>query len=167
METSSVVTPSVARVPKHTAVEINKRIRSEAVERIAYYQDHPDEIGQRLKALNEEWDIERALATGSACLSLLGLGIGLGRSRRWLALPLAVQSFYLQHSIQGWCPPLPVLRRFGFRTSMEIEQERCALKAIREGVVENPVPESGPACGGAGSGSSEARHERAAVRSAT
>lgn len=147
METHAMVTPNVARVPKHTAVEFTKRIRDEATRWIAYYKEHPDEIGQRIRALNEEWDIERMLATGSSCLSLIGLALGLERSRRWLVLPLAVQGFYLQHSIQGWCPPLPVLRRLGFRTPMEIEQERAALKEIRETVSENPVPQPGLACG--------------------
>jgi hypothetical protein len=39
--------------------------------------------------------------------------------------------FLFQHAIQGWCPPVPVLRRLGFRTANEIEQERTALKALR------------------------------------
>ena len=147
METSAIVTPSVARVPLHTATEVNQRIREETTQRLAYYREHPEQIGRRIKALNEEWDIERALATGSSCLSLLGLALGLGRGRRWLALTAGVQSFYLQHSLQGWCPPLPMLRRFGFRTPMEIEQERAGLKAIREGVTENPVPPAGLECG--------------------
>ena len=147
MDTSTFVTPSVARVPLHTATEDNTRIREDAAQRLDYYRAHPDQIGKRIKELNEEWDVERALATGSSCLSLLGLALGLGRHRRWLALTLGVQSFYLQHSLQGWCPPLPVLRRFGFRTPMEIELERAALKEIREGVTENPVPPAGLDCG--------------------
>jgi hypothetical protein len=148
MATSSLVTPSVARVPLHTATEINHEIREAMLERIEYYRAHPEEIGQRIKELNEEWDVERALATGSSCLSLAGLALGLGRGgRRWLMLPLAVQSFYLQHAIQGWCPPLPILRRLGFRTPMEIELERAALKEIREGVTENPAPPGGLDCG--------------------
>ena len=84
METSTFVTPSVARVPLHTATETNTRIREEMAQRMDYYRAHPEQIGKRIKELNEEWDIERALATGSSCLSLLGLGLGLGRSRRWL-----------------------------------------------------------------------------------
>jgi hypothetical protein len=40
---------------------------------------------------------------------------------------LIVQGFFLQHAIQGWCPPLPVLRRLGFRTVQEIEEERAIL----------------------------------------
>jgi hypothetical protein len=147
MESSTFVTPSVARVPLHTATESNNRIREETAQRVAFYRAHPDQIGKRIKELNEEWDIERALATGSSCLSLLGLALGLGRNRRWLGLAVGVQSFYLQHSIQGWCPPLPMLRRLGFRTPMEIELERAALKDIREGVTENPVPPGGLDCG--------------------
>jgi hypothetical protein len=33
--------------------------------------------------------------------------------------------------VQGWCPPIPVLRRLGFRTAFEIDQERQALKLLR------------------------------------
>jgi hypothetical protein len=42
-----------------------------------------------------------------------------------------VTGFLFQHAIQGWCPPVPVLRKLGFRTSYEIEQERRALMALR------------------------------------
>jgi hypothetical protein len=46
-------------------------------------------------------------------------------------LPVVVAGFLLQHALQGWCPPLPVLRRLGVRTADEINQERYALKALR------------------------------------
>ena len=36
-----------------------------------------------------------------------------------------------QHAVQGWCPPIPLLRRLGIRTSREIEIERVALKILR------------------------------------
>jgi hypothetical protein len=51
--------------------------------------------------------------------------------RRWFTLPTIVASFLLQHAIQGWCPPVSVLRRLGFRTRTEIDHERYALKALR------------------------------------
>ena len=55
-------------------------------------------------------------------------------------LPAVVQTFYLQHTLQGWCPPLPVLRRLGFRAPAEIELERNALKALlRENANEWPA----------------------------
>jgi len=153
MDANTIVTPSVARVPLHTDTAVNQRIRDEAQQRLAYYRAHRDQIGKRLKELNEEWDVERALATGSSCMSIAGIALGLSGRQRALALTLAVQSFYLQHSIRGWCPPLPLLRRLGYRTPMEIEQERAALKALREDVTENPAPDGGLDCG-------TARHAR-------
>jgi hypothetical protein len=36
----------------------------------------------------------------------------------------------MQHAIQGWCPPVPLLRRLGFRTPAEICEERCGLKML-------------------------------------
>ena len=36
--------------------------------------------------------------------------------------------FLLQHALQGWCPPVPILRRQGFRTRHEIDAERQALR---------------------------------------
>lgn len=50
--------------------------------------------------------------------------------RRWLALLAVVTAFLFQHAVQGCCPPLPILRRLGFRTAEEIGQEGCALKAF-------------------------------------
>ncbi|WP_291177978.1 hypothetical protein [Gimesia sp.] len=52
-------------------------------------------------------------------------------NRRFFALPAVVAGFLLQHAIQGWCPPMPIFRRLGFRTQLEIEMERYALKAMR------------------------------------
>jgi hypothetical protein len=42
-----------------------------------------------------------------------------------------VFTFLAQHALQGWCPPIPVIRRLGVRTRAEIERERNALKALR------------------------------------
>lgn len=126
-----MIASSVRRVSGHTADAVNARIRREAEIRVAYFAAHPEQIDARLQELDEEWDIERALQTGSSALSLTGLTLGALGSRKWLLLPLAVQSFFMQHALQGWCPPLPMLRRLGFRTQYEIEQERYALKALR------------------------------------
>jgi hypothetical protein len=121
---------TVDRVPANTSVAANRAIQATLQRNVAYFNEHPDEIATRMVELDREWDVERALATGSSCLSLVGLTLGLSRRRRWFALPLAVQAFYLQHTLQGWCPPLPLLRALGFRTPAEIEEERCALQMI-------------------------------------
>jgi hypothetical protein len=118
------------RVPRHTAEHVNRAIREATQRRVDSLRSHPDQIPRRLEELDREWDVERALATGSSCLSLLGLALGLSGRPRWLFLPLAVQGFYLQHTLQGWCPPLPIFRRLGFRTPAEIEAERCALEPL-------------------------------------
>ena len=118
------------RVPAHTADEINRRIQGETLERVRHYANRPDQIVRRLRELDEEWDIERAIEANASTLALTGVILGV-RDRRWLALPAMVTAFLLQHAIQGWCPPVPILRRLGFRTSYEIEEERQALKALR------------------------------------
>jgi hypothetical protein len=125
-----VATATVDRVPRHTAEHVNRAIRERTESSVAHHRQHADEIPRRLRELDREWDVERALATGSSSLSLLGLALGFAVDRRWFFLPLAVQGFYLQHALQGWCPPLPLFRRLGFRTPSEIEEERCALRSL-------------------------------------
>jgi hypothetical protein len=119
-------------VPDQTSSASNLAIQQATRYRLEYFRHHPAEISRRLRELDEEWDIERALETGSASLSLLGVVMGIARSRKWLIVPLAVQGFFLQHALQGWCPPLPLLRKLGFRTVEEIDQERAALKAMQK-----------------------------------
>lgn len=135
---------SYTRVEDHTAPRVNDRIEARTGGETAYYADHPEEIDERLAELDREWDVERWLQLNSAALSLLGLGMAvLGGKRRWLLLPVAVQAFFLQHGVQGWCPPLPAFRRMGVRTMREIEAERNALKALRgdfEAVRDDPAP---------------------------
>ena len=111
--------------------EIDSRIRREIAFSVQYYAERKDEIGGRLRELEAEWDIERAIAANAAALGLIGTALGLTRGRKWLVLPLAATGFLLQHALERWCPPLPLLRRLGFRTSHEIDEERQALKALR------------------------------------
>lgn len=126
-----MLTTSARRVTVNTTDACNERIRHQTEMNLAYYEAHPDEIDRRLSHLDREWDIERVVETNSAILTLSGLVLGIGISRKWLLLSLAVQGFFLQHALQGWCPPIPILRRLGVRTQAEIEEERYALKALR------------------------------------
>lgn len=124
---------SVGRVPLHTADSVNEVIRQTTERSISRYRNAaPEEIDRRLQQLDYEWDVERAIETNAALFSLGELALAALVNRRWLALPAAVSVFLLQHSLQGWCPPLPVLRRLGFRTSDEIQTEREALQRFRK-----------------------------------
>ena len=125
--------PSTAeRVSINTDQQINDWIwqrTQENMRRVAL--EGPEAIHRRLRELNHEWDIERYVETMAPTFTLLGLTLGLTRDRRWLLVPIVVQAFFLQHAIQGWCPPIPLLRRLGVRTIAEIDAERYALKVLR------------------------------------
>ena len=125
------VPPTASRVPEHTAAHVNRQIERQIEADVLYFAEHRDEIDDRLEELDREWDIERTLEANAASFSLLGLTLALALDRRWLALPIGVAAFLLQHAVQGWCPPVPVFRRLGVRTSGEIDRERYALKALR------------------------------------
>lgn len=119
------------RVPIHTDEGVNEEIRRQTECNIAYYANNPDEIDARLAELAAEWDIERTLETNAASISLGALALGLFVDRKWFVVPAIVAGFLLQHALQGWCPPVPLLRRLGIRTAAEIDTERQALKLLR------------------------------------
>jgi len=121
---------SSQRVSEHTRPQVNAQLQRQLEANVAYYARHPEQIDARLKELDREWDIERALEANAGSLALMGLGLGL-LNRRWRLVSVAVTGFLAHHAIKGWCPPLPILRRMGVRTMREIDQERFALKALR------------------------------------
>ena len=124
--------PTAERVSRNTAEEINERIRRETDARVAHCAgEGPEAIDRRLDELDEEWDIERAVETLAPSLTLTGLLLAATGSRKWLILPAVVQAFFLQHALQGWCPPVPVLRQMGVHTRREIDRELFALKVLR------------------------------------
>lgn len=119
------------RVSKHTAPEINREICSKTQKKIKHCAENPQKISARLQELGSEWDIERILELNSSALTLVGLTLTIFYSIWWLILPFSVQAFLMQHAVRGWCPPLPIMRRLGFRTLDEINYERYALKVLR------------------------------------
>ena len=122
---------TINRVQRNTDAAINRRIEAETGARIRRCAGHPLAIERRLRELDREWDIERVLETNASLVAFVGVALGARLDRRWLVLPALVTAFLFQHAVQGWCPPIPVLRRLGIRTSREIEIERVALKILR------------------------------------
>jgi hypothetical protein len=123
---------TVNRVARRTTERANELIRRQTEQSIAWHAAAgPEAVERRLAELDAEWDIERCLETLAPTISLFGLTVGITINRKWLVVPLVVQIFLLQHALQGWCPPIPVLRYLGVRTASEIAEERYALKALR------------------------------------
>jgi hypothetical protein len=121
---------SADRVRRATAPRLNAQIDRQTDSNIERYANSGREaIAHRIQELDGEWDIERVLEVNASTLALTGLALGLTVDRKWLAMPAVVLSFLLQHGTQGWCPPLPVLRRLGVRTRDEIDREKYELKA--------------------------------------
>lgn len=81
---------------------------------------HPNNaaIDERLAQLDREWDVERALQANFAAVSLLGLLLGAKVDKRWLALAGAAPAFMVQHALQGWCPPLALLKHARIRACL-------------------------------------------------
>lgn len=124
--------PTEERVPMHTAPEVQQQIRHKTVINIGAYLNAPEhQLTERINELDQEWDIERVLEANAASLALMGIVLSRTASRTWILLPTAVAAFLLQHAVQGWCPPVPVLRRIGVRTAGEIHAEKIALKRVR------------------------------------
>jgi len=120
------------RVRRHTPPEINRRIDADTDLTLQRYADASREVlSRRINELDREWDIERALETNAATVSLLSLILARTHNRKWMWLSTGVAAFLLQHALQGWCPPVSLFRRLGIRTQGEIDREKYILKALR------------------------------------
>jgi hypothetical protein len=120
------------RVRRNTVESVNHAIDERIARNIRRFANQPKEaISERIATLEREWDVERVLETNASALGLTGLALGATVNRRWFWLTGAVLGFLLLHGVQGWCPPLPVLRRLGVRTRSEIDREKFALKYLR------------------------------------
>jgi len=117
---------------RQTDEDINEHIGRQIESNVIFYasQDR-GALDRRLQELDREWHIERVLEANAAAVLLLGLGLGHFHNHRWYLLPTAVAAFVFQHVLQGWCPPMSLLRRLGVRTAQEIDCEHHALKALR------------------------------------
>ncbi|HZW39733.1 MAG TPA: hypothetical protein VFF33_10560 [Ignavibacteriaceae bacterium] len=111
---------------------MNTKIDADILGNIKKYSSlRIDEINNKIKNLDKEWDAERVLETNAASLSIVGLGLAFFVSKKWFALSAVAASFLLQQGIQGWCPPLPLFRKLGIRTKKEIDKEKYALKFLK------------------------------------
>jgi hypothetical protein len=128
-----------------TGSDVNRRLDEERVRRVtALVGASPARISRAIDDLDRTWDVERVLEANASTLMLLSLGLARVHSRRWLALSTVVPGFLLQHAIQGWCPPIWVIRRLGVRTRQELDIERTALKLLRGDFEDLPTGSTNP-----------------------
>lgn len=120
------------RIRQATDLGVQNRIDAELVARVGHaYDASAHAIAYRIAELEREWSVERVLALQSSLTALVGLALGSVRQRRWLLLTAVTSGFLAQHALQGWCPPLALHRRLGFRTQREIDLEIQMLKLLR------------------------------------
>jgi hypothetical protein len=139
---NSSTTNGADRVRNHTSPQVNAKIDQKIADKVREYAAQPTvNLSARIQELEREWDTERVLEANASILAFAGLMLGIFVNHNWFWLTGIVLPFLFQHAIQGWCPPLPVIRRLGVRTRNEIDQEKYALKALRGDFETVPVSE--------------------------
>lgn len=125
--------PSTAkRVCMRTDPKINAEIRNQSIRNINIYKNGTEaDIADRINWLNREWDTERVMQVNASLLVAISSYLGIKTGRIWFLFTGAVAVLMLQHSFWGWCPLMPLVRKWGVRTADEIYNEKTALKLLR------------------------------------
>jgi len=125
--------PTTKRVSINSNPNVNFKIRNHTIRNINIYKNSSDKIlSDNIEKLNNEWDIERLLEAKAATIVIASTILGLKLNKKWFLLTGVAGIFLLQHSVQGWCPPVPLLRRIGVRTAEEINNEKIVYKMLRK-----------------------------------
>ena len=97
--------------------------------RVAYHAaGGPRSIERRLTELDGQHSVDGSVMMTAAAVGVLGLMVGMTRSRAWLLLPAAALLLIMAESQR----PIAVwLRGCGLRTNDDIRAERLALKTLR------------------------------------
>ena len=88
-------------------------------------------IDERIRALEDEWDVERAVTVVLSGAGVAGLIFGLLGSRVWRLLAWIALPLLFLFGQDKWKPSEGVLKSLGLRSRKEIQDEKYALKALR------------------------------------
>ncbi|HBN85716.1 MAG TPA: DUF2892 domain-containing protein [Clostridiales bacterium] len=118
----------------NTDQEVNDVVFETIISNIRYYaKKSRDEIIQRQLILDEEWDIDRVIETGTGAIVILGaLLTWLTKNKSWALLSGIGGAFLLKHALYGWSPLLSCIRGEGVRTQTEIMAEKTLLEVLKE-----------------------------------
>lgn len=132
MDTDIQTLPSTqTKVTEATPDYINQQIERETEARINHFKrEKPEAIKERIAELEREWDTEKVLKITLAGLALSSSLLTLAATKKWALASGVASAFLLQQALQGWSPPLYLIRRKGVRTPSEINLEKQALKNL-------------------------------------
>jgi hypothetical protein len=120
------------RVRCSSSANMNKDIENKILINLKNNENaSSDKITERIIELEKEWSMERWLELNASTLAFIGLLLGVFVNIYWLFFPGLVLPFLALHAIQGWCPPIPIMRKLNIRTRREIDWEKFTLKFIR------------------------------------
>jgi hypothetical protein len=88
-------------------------------------------LDERIGALEDEWDMERAAEVLLAGAGVFGLVMGLVGSRFWRLLVWASLPMLFLLGQGRWKPLEDLLKSAGLRSRKEIREEMFALRALR------------------------------------
>jgi hypothetical protein len=91
----------------------------------------PQAVADRLKALEDEPELETVATLGMAGIGVLALVFGILGSRIWRLLAWAALPLIFAHARGRLSAPGEFLKTLGLRSRKEIEEEKYALKALR------------------------------------
>ena len=101
-------------------------------ENINHYYHNKTHIDNRLRQLEMETSIDQIFILHDAANVSLGVLLSLVTNRKkWLVLPLLVTIVQSVQALKGLRLGTNLLRKYGFRTKVEIDKEKYALKALR------------------------------------
>lgn len=118
----------------NTNQEVNDVVFETIISNIRYYaKRNKDELIQRQLELDEEWDIDRFIETGTGAIVILGALITwLTKNKSWALLSGLGGALLLKHALYGWSPLLSCIRGEGIRTQTEIMAEKTLLEILKE-----------------------------------
>ena len=122
---------------------IDRRVEAAIGAQLRHCAGSRRRIEQRLRELDEEWDLESVLEAQASLVASLGTVVGAVVNRRLPSVPMSWSAALVRLAANRL--PLPAaLRRMGLRTSREIEIERLALRLLRGDLVSHPVSSRRP-----------------------
>lgn len=120
------------RVRRYTARTQQEKLDREMERRVRLYASQPAHvITERIAELRREWSIERYLQINVAAVGLTTAALAVGKNRKWGFATCAGLAAFLFHAVEGFDPPLPLMRKAGLRSRTEINREIYALKVLR------------------------------------